>query len=172
MIYSVSKFSPTILLNRFVTKSGVRLFAAQKPILEGKVGGKESLLYSGGWQLGVGGGRVDSCLKADSCTAHNQGARAFIDGGRGLHAETAQSALTVILKLVIGALTSVILVVLSTVSLQFQGRFVPISLRPILGIVAACVMATVWSSWSSLLPPGGVSVSTRRLPGHGSGYDL
>ena len=32
--------------------------------------------------------------------ADNQWARAFIDGGRGLHAETAQSALTVILKLV------------------------------------------------------------------------
>ena len=30
----------------------------------------------------------------------NQCARAFIDGGRGLHAETAQSALTVLLKLV------------------------------------------------------------------------
>ena len=66
-----------------------------------------------------------------------------IGGGRGLHAETAQSALTVILKLVIGGLTSVVLIVLSTVSLQFQGWFVPISLRPVLGIVAAYVMATV-----------------------------
>ena len=45
--------------------------------------------------------------------------------------------------------------VLSTVSLQFQGRFVPISLRPVLGIVAAYVMTVVWSSCSSLLPPGG-----------------
>ena len=31
----------------------------------------------------------------------NQGARAFIDGERGLHAETVQSALTVVLKLVV-----------------------------------------------------------------------
>ena len=78
----------------------------------------------------------------------NQGARAFIDRGRGLHVETAQSALTVILNLVISGLTSVILIVLGTVNLQFQVRFVPISLRPILGIVAAYVTATVWSSRS------------------------
>ena len=59
------------------------------------------------------------------------------------------------MKLVIGGLTSVILIVLSTVNLQFQGRFVPISLRSVLGIVAAYVMATVWSSCSSLLPSAG-----------------
>ena len=46
------------------------------------------------------------------------------------------------------------MIVLGTVSLQFQGRFVPISLRLVLRIAAACVMATVWSSCSSLLPPG------------------
>ena len=50
----------------------------------------------------------------------------------GLLIETAQSALIVILKLAIGGLTSVILIVLSTVSLQFQGQFVRISLRPVL----------------------------------------
>ena len=55
----------------------------------------------------------------------NQGARTFTDRGRGLHVETAQSALTIVLKLVIGGLISIILIVLSTVSLQFQGRFVP-----------------------------------------------
>ena len=49
---------------------------------------------------------------------------------RGLHAETAQLALTVILKLVVGGLTSIILFVLSTVNPQF--RFVPISLRSLL----------------------------------------
>ena len=41
----------------------------------------------------------------------SQWVRAFVDGGRPL------SALTIILKLVIGALINVILVVLSTVSL-------------------------------------------------------
>ena len=78
-------------------------------------------------------------------------ARALIDrsgeGGR-LHAETAQSALTVIFTLVIGGLTSVILLVLGTLNLQFQGPFVPISLRPVLEIVAAAVVGTVWSSCS------------------------
>ena len=46
-----------------------------------------------GWSEGV-----DSCPKA---ATDNQWARAFIDRGRGLHTETAQSALTVTLKLVL-----------------------------------------------------------------------
>ena len=46
------------------------------------------------------------------------------------------------------------MIVLSTIKLQFQGLFVPISLRPVLGIVAAYVMAPVWSSRSKLFPPG------------------
>ena len=51
-----------------------------------------------------------------------QGLRAFIGRLRGeLHAETAQSSLTVIFKLVISGLTSSILVVLGTVNLQFLG---------------------------------------------------
>ena len=41
-----------------------------------------------------------------------------------------------------GGLTRVILLVLDAVNLQFQGQFVSISLRPILGIVAAYVMAS------------------------------
>ena len=59
-----------------------------------------------------------------------------------------QSALIVILKLVISGLTSIIWIVLDTVSVQFQGPFVPISLRPVLRIVAAYVRTTVWSSCS------------------------
>ena len=39
---------------------------------------------------------------------------------------------------------------LSTVCLQVQGRFVPSLLRPVLGIVAAYVMDTVFSSVQSL----------------------
>ena len=64
-------------------------------------------------------GREASCL--------NQWARAFIGWGKGQHAETAQSALMVILKLVIGGLTSMILIVLGPVHLQSQGPFVSIS---------------------------------------------
>ena len=66
-------------------------------------------------------------------------------GGRGLP-EAARSALTVILKLVIGGLTSITVIVLSAVNLQLLGWFVPISLRPVLRVVAASyVLATVLS---------------------------
>ena len=74
----------------------------------------------------------------------DQGARAFkgefqgyIDRGRKLNAETTQSALTASLKWFICGLTSVILIVLSTVNLQLHRQFVLISLKPVLGIVAA-----------------------------------
>ena len=66
----------------------------------------------------------------------------------GLHAEAAQSSLTVILRLVISGLTSIILVVLGTVNPQFQGALVPISLRSALRIVVAHILGTVWSSCS------------------------
>ena len=66
----------------------------------------------------------------------------------GLHAETAQSARTVVLKSVIAGLTTAILVVVGTVNLRFQGRLVSISWRPIRGIVAAYVVAIVRSSCS------------------------
>ena len=74
------------------------------------------------------------------------GGKSFYSWGWGsLHAETAQPALTVVLKLVICGLISVVLIVLGTVNLQFQGLFVPLSLRPVLETVAAYVMAIVWS---------------------------
>ena len=57
-----------------------------------------------------GGEGTDFCPKADSST-DNQGARAFTNGGGGPHAETAQSALTAILNLVISGLPSVILII-------------------------------------------------------------
>ena len=43
---------------------------------------------------------------------------------------------------------SITLIALSAVHLQFQGSFVPISVRPVLKIVASYVMATIWSSRS------------------------
>ena len=103
------------------------------------------MLYFRCWQLR---GRVaDICPKADSPlpVLGTSGTRGFIDRRWGvLHVERAQSSLTVIFKLVISSLASIILVVLCTVNLQFQGWFVPISLRPVLRIMAAHV--TVWSS--------------------------
>ena len=62
--------------------------------------------------------------------------KGFIDRGRGC-LQKQQSALTVILKLVISGLISIIFIVLGTVNFQFPGALVPISLRPILGIMAA-----------------------------------
>ena len=89
----------------------------------------------------------------------SQWGRAFIGGEKWLHAETARSALTVILKLAMQWSDQCHLDCLSTVDLQFQGQFVPISLRPFLGNVASYVMATVWSSCSQLLPSvGGFSI--------------
>lgn len=97
----------------------------------------ERKIYFGYQQLGGVLGKADACLKAYPAP-DNQGARAFTDRGGGYITETAQSALTVILKLTIGGLT-IILIVSSIVGLQFQGQFVPTSLRPILGTVEAFV---------------------------------
>ena len=60
--------------------------------------------------------------------------------------------LIVFLQLVISGLISVTLVVLSTVSLQFQGWFVLTSLKPILGIVAAYVMVSLVAQRLKPLP--------------------
>ena len=83
------------------------------------------------------------------CLTASQWERAFkgefpecTGGGKGLHTETAWSALTGILKLVMWYLTSVVLTVSSAVGLQFQGQFVPLSLRAVLKVVAASVTAT------------------------------
>ena len=80
-------------------KVEVQVLAAQKPV-ERQVGGKESLLYFGCWQRGGSGGCCWRLSKGQLLPTDNQGTRAFIGGWRGLHAETAQSALTVILKLI------------------------------------------------------------------------
>ena len=148
-----NSLSPHVFFHQTVTayRSGYLLLISQ---WRGQVGGKESLLYFGGWQPWGEGGptAVQMLIPFAHPPPENQGARAFTERGRGLHAETAQSALTVILKLVTAGLTGVILIVLSTVNLQFQGWFVSISLRPILGLVTAYVMATVshhvnFSTW-------------------------
>ena len=110
-------------------RSGSSLLKSQET---GQVGVKESLLYFRCWQ--PGGKLADICPKADSST-DKQGMRESLV--EGLHAEIAQSSLTVILKLVISGLTSIILVVLGTVNLQLQGALVPITLWSIFTIVAA-----------------------------------
>ena len=72
-----------------VTKSGVQLLTALKPI-------KRQGCWKGKFALFQGPattGKADSCPKDYSLTA-NQWARGFRGGGRGLRAETAQSSLT------------------------------------------------------------------------------
>ena len=101
-------------------------------------------------------------------TTNNQWVRAIVDRRRRLHAKTTQSALTVIFKLVISGLISVMLVVLGTVNLLLQDQFVSISLRPILG--------SVWlqsdhhiANFFHLVPVS-VSINTRELKRYGSEY--
>ena len=87
---------------------------------------------------------MDICPKADSPSPAISGTRALIFRRRGIYVETAQSALTVIFKLIISGVTNVIFVVLGTVNLQFQGRCVSTSLGSVLRIVATYVVGTVW----------------------------
>ena len=75
---------------------------------------------------------------------------------RELRGATSRNS-TVIFKLVISGLPSIILVVSGQlVNLQFRGTLVPISLQSILGIVAAQVLGTVWVIMSLTVPPGGL----------------
>ena len=66
----------------------------------------------------------------------------------GATCRTVLSVLMIILKLVLCGLIGAILIVLSTVNLQFQSWFVLISLRLLLRIVVPYIMAAIWSSYS------------------------
>ena len=81
----------------------------------------------------MGGGRYTPAKGRLPSHPNRQWVRG-LDRGRGLHGETAWSALTVILQLVMDGWTSSILIVLGTVTLQSQGQCVPISLRPFVPI--------------------------------------
>ena len=78
----------------------------------------------------------------------NPWARAFIDGGKGFHAETAQSPLKVILKLVISGLKSIMLIVLGTVFGCRVGSVCSRFFGSVLRMVAVYVMATAWPLYS------------------------
>ena len=92
------------------------------------------------------GGEANVCPKANSPHGQSVGNNFYRRVVAGvLYAETVQSALTGILKLVMGGLTSIILIVLGTVNLQLQGWFVSISLSSVLRTAAADIRATVWS---------------------------
>ena len=134
-------FSSALLPKEY---GGVQLLAAQKPINKpGWWKWKSAIIQKPATGGGSGARVVDICPPALATS----GARAFIDrdvGVRGLRAEKAQSALMVIFWLVISGLTGIMLVVLGTVNLQFQGPLVLISLWPVLGTVRAHVLGAVW----------------------------
>ena len=97
----------------------------------GQYGGKESLLYFRCWQFGE---RVaDICSKADSPPWQAVG-ESFYRQSQGWGATCRNSSVisNSHLQLVISGLTSIILVVLRTVNLQFCCVLVPISLRSVL----------------------------------------
>ena len=125
-----------------VTKERGWLLARQKPINStGSWKGKFLYFRSGNWD---GENLADNCPKADSTHSHQAGGRnSYRQNGVGLQAEIPQPSPTGIFELVITRLTSVIMVVLGTVNLQFWSPFIPISLQPVLGIVAAHVLGTV-----------------------------
>ena len=73
----------------------------------------------------------------------SSGAGAFRDKRRDyMQKEYSQLRQSVIFKVIIGGLTTVVFIFLGTVNLQSQGLFIPISLRPVLRIVAAYVDTT------------------------------
>ena len=133
----------------FVTECGSWLLVAQKPVLkrQGWWKGKSALfrrLAAGGW--------VDSCSKANSRLTVGRALKGDFRGVQakgGPHAEQH----TRLWRSSCGwssdgGLISTILVVLHTVSLQFQVHLFFISLNPVFGIVAAYVVAAVGSSCS------------------------
>ena len=102
------------------------------------------------WRLVMG--EEGGLMSKSQLLPANQAARALkgefqgcIGRGRGLHAETAQSVTTVILKFAMWWSDQHHL---DCFYLHFWGQFVPISLRQVLKSVVAFVIATVWSSCS------------------------
>ena len=91
-------------------------------------------------------GRADICSKAKFPHLQPVDEELLQTEGESYLQKQYSRALRVIFKLVIDGLTSIILAVLGTVSLLFQGCLVCISLRPVLITVAAYVTATVCSS--------------------------
>ena len=101
------------------------LLATQKPVNRpGWWERKFALFQMPATREGEGGGHLS---KGQLPNPDRQGVRVFTDrvGVGQLHAETTQSCPTVIFKLVISGLTSIIFVVLGTVNLQFQGYLFP-----------------------------------------------
>ena len=148
------------------------LLTAQKPITQARLAERKVCFISnaGSWRKG----RVaDICPKADSPPPGNPWGKSSYrqSVGGGLYAETAQSSLTVIFKLVPGSLTSVILVALGAVNDQFQVLFFPyFSEANSENCGSSCPEYSLVIMY--LTSPPGVLVSVRQLTGYGSEYYL
>ena len=115
--------------------------SAQKANTQARLVERNLCFISGTGNCGVGG--YLSKGQPPLPTPNKQGTKSFYRQKWGqLPAGTAHllTSLTLIFRLV---LTSIILGVLGTVTLQFQGPFVPISLQPNLGTAAAHVLGIV-----------------------------
>ena len=89
----------------------------------------------------LGKGYIKAVYCHSAYLTYKQWLRAFIGSWGGQHPETAQSSVTVIFKLVISGLPSIILVVLGQlVNIEFRGALVPVFWGSVLGIVAAQVL--------------------------------
>ena len=129
------------------------------------------ILDASNWGWGGEGGQLS---KGQLPSTDNQWARAFIDiyRGRGLHAETAHSSVTVVLKLVIDGLTAVILIASSTDICSSMISLFSFSWGQFLELWQ--LMSWLQSSHNvgNLFHPVSISVSVRQLTGYGSGYYL
>ena len=121
------------------------------------------------------GMQTDSCPKANSSrTPPNWQSvgKSFYIWKERANAETARSALTVILKMVSRGLISIILIVLSTINLQLQGWVFPIFLGPELRTAAPISWLQSGYQVVNLFHPAGISGSIRQLTGYGPEYNL
>ena len=125
-----------------IAGSGLWLLTAQTPI-------NRPAWWEGKMPATRGIGQT-SVQRLTPLPLNTQGGKSFYRHREGLHAETAQPALTVALKLVLGGLTSIIWGVSGTVSLQFQGQLVSI-LRSALRIAAE--FSRLWSGHHVLPSP-------------------
>ena len=131
------------LFSLLVTESRVWVLTARKPVKK-QEWWKEKFAFFQTTRVVVGE-ETHVCPKADSAYPQQSGDKSFYrqrEGATGRNSTVSP----ITLKLVIGSLTRVILIILSTINLQLQGQFVSIFLPLILGIVAASIVVTVWSS--------------------------
>ena len=149
--------------------------AASCPKASKEVGGKGKLV---GRKVCIildasiqGGGRADICPKANASWLIVSGQELLLTQ-RATCTKKLQSTPTAILKLGIGNLTSVILVILGIVNLQFQGPFVSIFWGQLLELRQLMLWLQSGHRVVNFFHLVGVSVTVRQPTGYGSEYYL